>query len=66
VVAPAQIKELVDLFDLAMSDETSSWHLEDSGEWKRHSTNADGKPLVDLQDRTMAQVQRRRRARAVR
>jgi polyphosphate kinase len=35
------------------------------GEWKRHSTNADGKPLVDLQDRTMAQVQRRR-ARAVR
>ena len=66
VVAPAQIKELVDLFDLAMSAETSSWHLEDSGEWKRHSTDADGKPLIDLQDRTMAQVQRRRRARAVR
>ncbi|QRY40432.1 RNA degradosome polyphosphate kinase [Microbacterium hominis] len=66
VVAPAQIKELVDLFDLAMSDETSSWHLQDSGEWQRHSTDAEGRPLVDLQDRTMAQVQRRRRARAVR
>jgi polyphosphate kinase len=28
VVAPAHVKELVDLFDVAMSDETSSWHLE--------------------------------------
>ncbi len=66
VVAPAQIKELVDLFDLTMSDETSSWHLQASGEWQRHSTDAEGRPLIDLQDRTMAQVQRRRRARAVR
>ncbi|WP_242089528.1 polyphosphate kinase 1, partial [Microbacterium lacticum] len=66
VVAPGHIKELVDLFDLAMSDETSSWHLEPSGDWSRHSVGENGKPLVDLQERTMTQVQRRRRARAVR
>lgn len=66
VVAPTQIKELVDLFDVAMSETTSSWHLEAEGGWVRHSIGEDGKPLVDLQDRTMTQIQRRRRARAVR
>lgn len=66
VIVPAQVKELLDLFDLAMGDQTSSWHLEASGDWVRHSVDAAGKPLIDLQDRTMAQVQRRRRGRAVR
>ncbi len=66
VVAPAHLKELDDLFDLAMSDGTSSWWLGPEGEWIRHSTDADGKPLVDIQDKTMHDVQRRRRARAVR
>ncbi|KAA9107548.1 RNA degradosome polyphosphate kinase [Microbacterium rhizomatis] len=66
VVAPAHLKELTDLFDRAMSDETSSWWLGSEGEWTRHSIGADGKPLLDLQDYTMANVPRRRRARAVR
>jgi polyphosphate kinase len=66
VVAPAHIKELTDFFDLAMSDGSSSWHLGPDGEWVRHNTGKDGKLLVDIQDRTMANVQRRRRARAVR
>ncbi|MEH3088813.1 MAG: RNA degradosome polyphosphate kinase [Microbacterium arborescens] len=66
VVAPAHVKELTTLFDLAMSDSTSSWHLGEGGVWTRHAFDDDGKPLTDLQDRTMAQVQRRRRARAVR
>ncbi|MFB8145443.1 RNA degradosome polyphosphate kinase [Microbacterium sp. NPDC056003] len=66
VVAPAHIKELSDFFDLAMSDGSSSWHLGPDGEWVRHNTDADGKLLVDVQDRTMTNVQRRRRARAVR
>jgi len=66
VIAPAHVKELVDLFDLAMGDETSSWHLESEGGWVRHSIDAAGKPLLDLQDRTMTQVQRRRRGRVVR
>ncbi|MDR6200796.1 polyphosphate kinase [Microbacterium sp. SORGH_AS428] len=66
ITAPAQIAELSDLFSLAMSDNTSSWWLEGDGTWTRHSTDAEGKALVDLQDKTMFQVQRRRRSRAVR
>lgn len=66
VIAPAHVKELLDLFALAMADTTSSWWLGPEGEWTRHSQDANGKPLIDMQDRTMANVQRRRRARAVR
>lgn len=66
VVAPSHLKELSDFFDLAMSDSTSSWHLGPDGEWTRHNLAADGTRLVDLQDKTMINVQRRRRARAVR
>ncbi|WP_404438096.1 RNA degradosome polyphosphate kinase [Microbacterium aerolatum] len=60
------VKELLDFFDLAMDDGTSSWHLGAGGVWERHSVDADGKPLVDLQDRTMNQVRRRRRSRSAR
>ncbi|WP_439591957.1 RNA degradosome polyphosphate kinase [Microbacterium sp.] len=66
VVAPAHLKELTALFDFAMSDSTSSWHLGPDGVWTRHHLGDDGKHLADLQDRTMSSVQRRRRARAVR
>ena len=66
VSSPAHVRELNDLFTLSMSDTTSSWHLGPDGEWVRHHLSEDGKPLLDLQDRTMTNVQRRRRARAVR
>lgn len=66
VVAPAQLSELTELFDLAMSETTSSWHLGPEGEWLRRSIAEDGTPLLDLQEDTMARVQKRRRSRAVR
>ncbi|MEZ3161629.1 RNA degradosome polyphosphate kinase [Microbacterium sp. BWT-B31] len=66
VVAPGHVAELIALFDRAMADTTSSWWLGPDGEWARHRTSESGKPLVDLQDRTMTSVHRRRRARAVR
>ena len=66
IVAPAQVSELTDLFALAMSDETSSWWLQGDGVWTRHATDAGGAPLLDLQDKTMSSVKRRRRSRAVR
>jgi polyphosphate kinase len=66
VTSPNHVKELSALFDLAMNDGTSSWWLGADGEWTRHSLGEDDRPLVDLQDRTMTNVQRRRRARAVR
>ncbi len=66
VTEPAHVNELISLFELAMSDTTSSWHLGAEGEWTRHHQDAEGNPLVDLQEKTMSQVLRRRRARAVR
>lgn len=60
------VKELLEFFDLAMDDGTSSWHLGAEGVWERHSVDAEGKPLVDLQDKTMNQIRRRRRSRSVR
>jgi polyphosphate kinase len=66
VIAPPHLKELTDLFELAMSATTSSWWLGSEGDWTRHSLDEDGKPLVDIQDRTMADVQRRRRSRTAR
>jgi polyphosphate kinase len=66
VVHPPHVKELSDLFTLAMSDQTASWHLTTDGVWERHAVDADGQRLADLQDITMAAVQKRRRVRAVR
>ncbi|MDF2560917.1 MAG: degradosome polyphosphate kinase [Microbacterium sp.] len=66
VTDPAHLKELQTFFDLAMDAGTTSWHLGAGGVWERHAVDADGKPLIDLQDKTMGLIQRRRRARAVR
>lgn len=41
------------LFDQAMDERTSSWHLDDIGVWTRHARDAEGEPLVDLQSATM-------------
>ncbi len=66
VSSPAHVRELLTLFDLAMSDRTASWHLGGGGEWVRRAVDEEGRRLVDLQERTMTNVQRRRRVRAVR
>jgi polyphosphate kinase len=59
---PEHIQELSNLFDLAMSDETSSWSLESDGSWARRSVDDAGAPLVDLQNRLMYQISHRPRA----
>ncbi len=66
VTAPDHLNELATLFDLAMSNATSSWHLDADGIWTRHSVDSDGQPLIDVQDATMAAIARRRRSRTVR
>ncbi|WP_045255816.1 RNA degradosome polyphosphate kinase [Microbacterium hydrocarbonoxydans] len=66
VTDPRHLDELLAFFDLAMDPGTSSWHLGAEGVWYRHSEDGEGNPLVDLQDKTMGLIQRRRRARAVR
>src|SRR5690606_19603507 len=66
VTDPRHHKELLSFFDLAMDDGTNSWHLAADGEWVRHTVDAEGRPLTDLQDKTMNQIRRRRRTRTVR
>jgi polyphosphate kinase len=63
IVAPDQIKELNALFDLGMDEGSSSWHLGIDGEWTRHHQDAEGKPLVDVQDKIMRDVLAKRGAR---
>lgn len=58
---PAHIAETSALFDLALDEHTSSWHLDAAGGWGRYDTDADGAPLVDLQDERWRQVSSRRR-----
>lgn len=58
---PSHLDDLAGLFDLAMSDETSSWWLGADGEWVRHDRDGHGAPLADLQTELMTQIGSRRR-----
>jgi polyphosphate kinase len=51
-----QIKELNDLFELAMSGKVAIWKLESSGVWRRDSRNQDGEALMDMQDEVMTRT----------
>ena len=66
VARPQHIKELLAFFDLGMDDSSATWHLGADGIWTRHHVDDDGRPLADVQDKTMAAIQRRRRPRATR
>jgi polyphosphate kinase len=59
---PYQVTELIDLFDLAFDDGTSSWHAQPDGTWVRHHRDADGQPLRDLQEHLINVKQRRARS----
>lgn len=63
LVQPDHIREINDLFDLAMSDEVSSWHLDSSGKWSRHQFGVGGVRLIDVQDQIMRDVHSKRNAR---
>ena len=45
---PAHKSSLQEIFDISLSEETSSWH-QNEDRWKRVSTNSKGEPLQDLQ-----------------
>ncbi|GGK96665.1 polyphosphate kinase [Salinibacterium xinjiangense] len=62
LTSPAHLAELEQQFDLALSDETSSWWLESDGSWTRHHLAADGSRLQDLQNVLMKQVSQRKRS----
>ncbi|MFM6965872.1 MAG: RNA degradosome polyphosphate kinase [Rhodoluna sp.] len=60
---PDQIREMNALFELAMSDQASTWHLGSDGAWTRHQYGESGQPLIDVQDKTMADVYAKRNSR---
>jgi len=55
------ISDLRSLMSLGMSEGTSSWHLSGDGTWTRHSLDADGKPLLELQSTLIDNNTKRRR-----
>ena len=63
LVQPDHIREITDLFDLAMSPESASWQLDASGKWTRRQFAENGARLIDVQDQIMKNVHARRNAR---
>jgi len=61
LIDPEHVGEIGALFERAMDDRTSSWWLDDSGEWVRHDRDETGAPLDDMQNRLMQQVALRKR-----
>jgi polyphosphate kinase len=61
LVDPDHLREIDGLFELAMSDEVTSWELDEAGDWIRHVVDAEGVHLIDLQDELMQQISRRKR-----
>jgi len=61
LTAPDQLAHIDSLFELALSDETSSWWLDETGEWTRHSVTESGEPLEDMQNVLMKRISQRKR-----
>lgn len=61
ITSPDHLRELDELFDLALSESTSSWWLDGEGQWTRHHRSADGAPLEDLQNVLMRRISARKR-----
>jgi len=47
---PAHCRKLRELLALGMDDGTSSWWLDNDGNWTRHAHDRSGTPLVDVQE----------------
>jgi polyphosphate kinase len=61
LTSPDHLREISEMFDLAMDDNTMSWTLGPEGDWVRRSIDDAGNPLVDLQDVVMKQITKRRK-----
>lgn len=55
---PDHIAELIEMIDVSMSDQTSSWHLEATGTWTRYFLDNAGEPLRDIQHSFIARQRR--------
>ncbi|HLP23126.1 MAG TPA: RNA degradosome polyphosphate kinase [Microbacteriaceae bacterium] len=60
---PDHLAEIDELFELAMSPESSGWELGPDGEWSRRTVSADGVALQDVQTVLMENAGKRGRKR---
>ncbi len=56
---PGHVQQIEELFDLAFAPDVVHWELVDDT-WTAYTTDADGKPLVDLQEDLIRQSRQRR------
>jgi len=66
ITSPDHLRQLDELFDLAMADSTASWWLDETGTWTRHDHAEDGPALNDMQNVLMKQISQRKRGGALR
>ncbi|GAA2182935.1 RNA degradosome polyphosphate kinase [Brooklawnia cerclae] len=59
ITHPGHIAEIGELFDMAFDESSVSWHLSDEN-WTPVTTNADGRPLRDIQERLIERTATRR------
>ena len=60
VTDPGHRSELAGLLELGTADDTSSWHLGADGAWTRHSHDAEGRPLRNVQELLIDSRRRKR------
>jgi polyphosphate kinase len=60
LTSPDHITELTQLVQTAFSDQISAWQLGPTGNWTRENTDAEGRPLQDLQEYLIRAKGRRR------
>ncbi|MBK8459103.1 MAG: RNA degradosome polyphosphate kinase [Micropruina sp.] len=60
---PRHLAQIEDLFTLAFSDDTASWWL-NGDTWTQRTTDAEGQPLIDLQEHLIQAVRGRRMERS--
>jgi polyphosphate kinase len=56
----AHVAEIGELFDVAFDKGTASWKLQPDGTWVAFTVDAEGKPLLDLQEWLISTKSRRR------
>ncbi|WP_104199931.1 RNA degradosome polyphosphate kinase [Cryobacterium sp. Y29] len=61
LVDPEHLVEIDELFERAMDPRTSSWWLDETGQWTRHDVDEKGVHLSDMQNKLMRQISARKR-----
>ncbi|MDJ1369965.1 RNA degradosome polyphosphate kinase [Gulosibacter molinativorax] len=58
---PDHLRTVTELFDLGMSDDSATWHLNSDETWTRHHVSDQGEPLTDVHNEVMRRTAARPR-----